>query len=141
MKKILIIFVLAYWLFAQNMDGAFFCSKKKIERYTNIGLKENLNLIQRNYDVLKYKITVDLRNNYVYPYARFFTGNVEIDIRLDSVAKYIELDANSQSITIDSIIGDVKSYQHSNNKLLINFNNTYLPEIETKLKIYYKHND
>lgn len=141
MKKILIIFVFAYWLFAQNMDGSFFCSKKKIERYTNIGLKENLNLIQRNYDVLKYKITVDLRNNYVYPYTRFFTGNVEIDIRLDSIAKYIELDANSQSITIDSIIGDVKSYQHSNNKLLINFNNTYLPEIETKLKIYYKHND
>lgn len=56
-----------------------------------------------NFDVLDYKIYVDIRSCFISPYPKSFNGNVTVRFRVDSALSSIILNAVNTSLTINSV--------------------------------------
>lgn len=131
--------------FAQNNQskGEHFCAIKKLNGF-------NMNRMSytdsdsptspvHSFDVLDYKIYVDIRNCFISPYPKNFTGNVTVKFRVDSTLNSIKLNAVNTSITVSSVSMAGVSFTHSSNILTITLDRTYSPGEVAEVKINYTH--
>jgi aminopeptidase N len=125
---------------AREMTGAWSCSQRKMQMKSLPDLKMfSPNAPVHSFDVLNYKLDLDIYSCYLPPYPKSFTGSVIVTFRADSVIDHIILNAVKTSLTIDSVSLSGVSFTHNSNLLNITLDRTYNPGEETDVKIYYKH--
>ncbi len=106
----------------------------------------------KGFDILHYKLNLDLYDCFIEPFPHSFKGFIEIKIKAENDLTEIYLDASNSSITIDSIILPAQSfihpisqskalirYSHNNGKLNISFNSTINKDDSLIFAIYYSH--
>lgn len=130
-------------VFAQNdlPKGEHFCSSKhknSPNRLVQID-SDSPNNPAYSFDVLDYKIYVDIRSCFISPYPKNFNGNVTVKFRVDSALNSIRLDAVNTSISVTSVSLAGVSFNHSSNILTVNLNRTYNPGEIAEVKINYSH--
>jgi len=151
MKKILIIVFLISLgniLFAQDhshMRGSEYCSMKRT-KITNPDLytPASPNTPRHSYDVLNYKLNVDLYACYFSPYPKNFNASNIMTFRVDSTLSSIILNANNTSLTIDSVrlmSGTPLTFTHASNILTVTLNRVYNVGEIVDIKINYRHNN
>lgn len=96
---------------------------------------------EKGFDVVHYKLNLDIYNCFVEPFPNSFKGSAEIKITTYEEINNIQLDANSYSIKIDSTSGNIQSYNHSNNKLNLTYKYLISPDDSISFTIYYTHKD
>jgi len=147
MKKLILLLVAVSFLysavFAQNnlQKGEHFCSHKKLNS-PNLSMQidsDSPNSPVHSFDVLDYKIYVDIRSCFISPYPKNFNGNVTVKFRVDSTLNSIKLNAVNTSMSITSVSLSGVSFSHSSNILTINLNRTYNPGEIVEVKINYSH--
>jgi aminopeptidase N len=125
---------------SQTEKGAWYCHQKKIHgNPVNQDFLKSINAPRHSFNVIKYTLNVDLYHCYASPYPHSFTGSEIIRFAVDSTLNSITLDANTSSLTIDSVGISASSFTHSNNLLSITLDNTYNPGDTVEVKISYKH--
>jgi aminopeptidase N len=151
MKKIIILLFLFSFgniLFAQDyskMRGSEICSMKK-SKITNPELynQDSPNTPKHSFDVLNYKLNIDLYSCYFSPYPKSFVGLNIMTFRVDSTLNVIKLNANNTSLTIDSVkltSGTNLTFTHTSNILTINMDRTYNVNEIVNIRIKYRHNN
>ncbi len=98
-------------------------------------------IADKRFDILHYKLNLDLYNCFISPFPQSFNGSAEIKIKAEEEINNIILDANSYSILIDSTSGNIQSFNHSGGKLNLTFRNSISPNDSLYFTIYYKHKD
>lgn len=124
--------------FGFEKRGYEYCSEKKSSMNIS-SIELSPNSPKHSFDVLNYKLDLDLYSNFISPYPKSFTGSNTITFKVDSTLNYIELNAVNTSITVDSVRLAGVSFTHSSNILRINLDRTYFPGEVVDVKIYYKH--
>jgi aminopeptidase N len=124
---------------AQEKKGAEFCAEKKQNSMHSLSQPLSTEEIKHSFDILNYKLDLDLYNCFISPYSRAFKGSVVVKIAVDSVLSQISLDAVNTSLQIDSVRLAGASFTHQSNKLNINLDRTYNPGDTAEIKIYYGH--
>lgn len=99
------------------------------------------NTPKHKFDVLDYKINIDLYNCFKGTFPNSFRASNIITFKVDTSLNVIQLNADNASLVIDGISLDGTSFTHSNNILTINLNQTYLPGDTAKVRIQYHHLD
>ena len=94
---------------------------------------------KHSFDVLKYKLTIDLFNCYQTPYPKSFTANEEVTFKVDSTLNSLQLNANIASLVIDSVSMAGISFEHQADILNILLDRTYQPGEVVNVRIYYRH--
>lgn len=97
--------------------------------------------IKYGFDVINYKLNLDLYNCYTEPYSNIFAGTDEITFVAGSAIHSIALNASSNLITIDSAGLSAASFLHKADTLHINLNHTYHKGDTVTVKIFYHHKD
>jgi len=149
MKKIIVlVLILSFfngYLLSQDMKGSYYCSMKKSsapDSYREYFLSTNNP--KHSYDVLNYKLNLDIWNCFVSPYPKSFTATNHITLRVDSVLNNIKLNAVNTSLVIDSVkllAGTPLTISHSSNILTVNLDRSYNPGEIVDIIIYYRHNN
>jgi len=125
---------------SQSINGFEYCSQRKSSKPNLLQLKAlSPNSPVHSYNVLNYKINVDLINCFTAPYSKAFTGDVTIRFKANEPISYILLDASSTSLGITSVSLDGVSIQHSNNILRIDLSRTFQSGQVGEVKINYLH--
>ena len=121
--------------------GSAECSKNKMSRtdLPHLYGQDSPNNPVHSFDVLNYKINVDIRNCFISPYPKSFTGSVTVKFRVDSVLNSIQLNAVNSSMTINAVSISGLSFSHTGNILNIELDRTYLPGEIAEVKIDYSH--
>ena len=107
-------------------------------------LYSNLLFAQRadkGFDILHYKLNLDLYNCFISPFPQSFNGFAEIKIKAEKELNNIVLDASSYSIEIDSTSENIQSFNHSGDKVNFIFRSSINPDDSISFTIYYKHKD
>jgi aminopeptidase N len=131
----------SFSIHAQDRErGSVFCSDKKMNSSLN-KREEFLSGPLHSFDVLDYKLDLDIYNCFISPYPKSFKGSVIITFKVDSILNSISLTAVNTSLVIDSVSLAGVSFEHSNNILTISLNRTYAAGETTLVKIYYRHNN
>lgn len=151
MKKIFFIFALTVLITglssAQNFQKASeWCSWKK---RNNPDPLPDLTLMspgapRHSYDVLNYKLDLDIWACFKTPYPKSFKASNLITFRVDSTLNNINLNAVNTSLVIDSVRlvgGGLLNKTHTGNILNIVLDRTYNPGEIVNLLIHYRHND
>jgi len=131
----------------QDIEGSKICSDRKSSSTTKhtegFNYYDSQNSPVHSYDVLQYKINLDIYSCFISPYSKAFKASNEINLRVDSVLNSIKLNAVNTSLVIDSVKLNVLSltFTHSSNILTLNLDRTYNPGEIITLKIYYRHNN
>lgn len=130
-----------------TMKGAEICSFYK-SRIPNIELlySDSPNTPRHSYDVLKYKLNLDLYNCFKTPGNKAYSALAEINFKVDSTLNSITLNAYYTSLVIDSVrllSGAILNFNHnsSTNLLTVTLDRTYNPNEVTTIKIYFRHNN
>lgn len=97
--------------------------------------------IFKDYDVLNYKLNLDLYNCYSTPYPHSFRAEEEVTIRALNQIDKIYLNASNFSLIIDDVTVDADSFSHSNDTLTIFLNKEYKKNELINIKIDYTHKD
>lgn len=127
--------------FAQeDSRGSAYCSQKKANSFL-LKTVESLTPPKHSFDVLDYKLELDIYNCFLTPYPKSFKGSLIVTFVIDSTLSSIKLDANNSSLVIDSVSLSGTSFTHSSNILTINLDRTYAVGETTQVKIYYRHNN
>lgn len=122
--------------------GHEYCHARKMHHHMNLQLnKTTQQSLLHSFDVLNYSMELDLMGNYTSPYPNSFTANTIVEFRVDSALNSIVLNANDQSLAIDSVTIAGVSFTHENHLLNITLDRTYLPGEITQVRIFYRHND
>ncbi len=122
--------------------GAQVCAAHKLQ--TNHLLSRSFRSAHspvHSFDVLNYTINIDLVNCLKNPYPHSFVADVKIRFRVDSTLSQIVLDANTASLSIDSVSLNGISYSHAGDQLEITLDRVYSPGEQAEVQIYYKHAD
>lgn len=93
------------------------------------------------FDVLNYKLSLDLYNCYAAPYKNIFTASEKITVAALSKMDSLQLNASSKFITIDSVSLAAKSFKHAKDTLKIALDKTYKKGEVVDVQIFYHHND
>lgn len=126
--------------FAQEKEGSKLCSHKKMNNPSAISfMGDSPNTPKHSFDVLNYTINLDIRNCFLSPYPKSFTGFVIVKFRVDSTLNSITLNAVNTSMVIDSVSMAGSSFTHSSNLLTIMLDRTYNPDEIAEVKINYNH--
>jgi len=148
MKKIALLslfylsLVLGFAQSASHIVGSEACSHRKSNKVQLVDRSyKSANSPKHTFDVLDYKINIDLVECFTSPYPNYFTADVVIKFRVDSTLNQIVLDANSNSLTIDSVKLNATSFSHDVNLLTVQLDRTYNPGELADIHIFYKHND
>jgi aminopeptidase N len=112
-----------------------FCSHYKSNRLLSNG--NFFSNVKHSFDVLDYKMNLDIRSCFISPYPRNFMANVIIKFIADSVINTINLDAISNKIVVDSVRLNAASFNHSLNVLTITLDRTYSIGDTGQVKIFY----
>lgn len=127
-------------LFSQEKRGYEYCAEKKQNMYpASLHKLQEMAAVAHSFDVIDYKLNLDIYNCFISPYPKSFTGTVVVKFRVDSTLNSISLDAVNTSMTIDSLGFAGESFTHSSNKLNITLDSTYSPGDTVEVKIYYQH--
>ena len=94
-----------------------------------------------SYDVLSYTMNLNLFSCYSSPFSRYFKSKIVIHIKVDTALNSVKLDADTASLTIDSVRLAGVSFTHVNNILTVNLNRTYNAGEEFSIRVCYHHND
>ncbi len=151
MKKLLIIcLALAISTIAaaqdySGMTGADICSQKKSNSMHINPLELSPNTPRHAYDVLNYKLNLDIYNCFKNS-VRSFTGTEQMTFKVDSTLSSIQMNAVYTSLVIDSVkllSGASLAFTHgsSTNILTVTLDRTYNPGETVDLTIYYRHNN
>ncbi|HMS63714.1 MAG TPA: M1 family aminopeptidase [Ignavibacteria bacterium] len=149
MKNILLIFILSVcsiaYSQADKLSGSEECSKKRMNGKNSVHTIEfdSPNTPVHSFNILNYKLNLDIYNCFISPYPRSFTGTNEIIIKIDTSLNSINLNANNASLVIDTVrLGSLPlTYTHSGNILNITLDRTYTPGETVIIKISYHHNN
>ncbi len=130
----------APFLYAQMefSSGGEYCSHAKSSRHHALQTR-SANSPRHMYDVLEYKLDLDLYSNFISPYPKSYIGSVTIHFRVDSLLNSIELNAGNFSLQIDSVGMAGLYFEHENDTLRIDLDNIYYPGDSLYVKIFYKH--
>ncbi len=123
--------------------GSYLCSQKKQNNpdITNLISFDSPNTPVHKFDVLDYKIYVDIRSCFISPYPKNFTGRVTVKLRVDSTLNSIQLNAVNTSLTINSVGLSGTSFSHSSNILTVTLNRTYVPGEILEVLVNYTHSN
>ena len=97
------------------------------------------NTPKHKFDVLDYKINVDIYNSFTSPYPKSFTGSVIVKFRIDTALNAITLNAVNTSLQINAVSMAGISYTHANDILTVNLDRTYNPNEIVNVKVDYQH--
>jgi len=97
--------------------------------------------MEHSYDVLQYKLAVDLYANYATPFPKTFSAVENITFRVDSSLNSIKLNAIGTSLGIDVVGLSAVSFTHANDTLTLQLDQTYNPGDEVEVEIHYHHLD
>jgi aminopeptidase N len=92
-----------------------------------------------SFDVLKYKLDIDLYPCFQTPFPKSYTAVVEITFRADSLLDTLRLNANNNSMTIDSVKMAGVAFSHQANILTVQLDRTYMPGEEASVLVFYRH--
>ncbi|MBL7137594.1 MAG: T9SS type A sorting domain-containing protein [Bacteroidales bacterium] len=95
--------------------------------------------MEHSYDVLQYKLEVDLYDNYTTPYPKTFSATEIITFRVDSTLTSIKLNAVNTSLEVDSVGLAAISFTHTNDTLTLQLDQTYNPDAVVEVKVWYRH--
>jgi len=124
----------------QFTKGADYCSYKKTHNPNPIlNLGDSPNTPKHKFDVLDYKLNLDIRSCFLSPYPKSFTGVEVIKFRVDTALNSIQLNAVNTSLQINSVGMSASSFTHSSNILTVNLNRTYNPNEIVYVQINYQH--
>jgi len=123
-------------------SGSAYCSQKK-QNYGNKpeDLSWALSSTPHSFNVLNYKLDLDLYLCYSSPYSHLFEGKNIITFSVDSTLSSISLNAVNTSLIIDSVGLSGISFIHVNNLLTIQLDRVYNPGEIVTVKINYHHKD
>ncbi len=121
--------------------GSLLCSQSKSRLPDSYVLAESNNSPRHKYDVLDYKLDLDIRSCFLAPYPNSFTGSVKMKFRIDTALSTINLNAVNTSILIESVGLSGVSFTHTNNIVNVTLNRTYVPGEITEVLIKYRHNN
>jgi aminopeptidase N len=132
--------------FSQDYEGkrgSEICSMKhtKMTHLENY-FQDSPNTPRHSFDVINYKLNVDLYACYFSPYPKSFTASNVITFRVDSTLNNIKLNALNASLAIDSVrlmSGTALTYSQVSNILTINLDRTYNVGEIVNVKINYRH--
>ncbi len=147
MKTILtalfIIFLAPILIFSQpnSQRGSDYCSYKKMNSTHVFELHDSPLSPKHTFDVLDYKLNLDIRSCFISPYPKSFTGSVTVKFRIDTALSSINLNAVNTSIVVNSVELSGVSFTHTGNILTVNLNRQYNPGEITEVKINYSHNN
>jgi len=128
----------------RGMTGAEICSQNKMKKSILINpLDASPNTPRHTYDVLNYKLNLDIYNCFKTS-VRNFTGTEQITFRVDSTLNSIQLNTVYTSIGIDSVrlLGGVSlvfAHSSTTNMLTINLDRTYNSGETVNIVIKYNH--
>jgi len=142
---LLLALILAINIFPQTqtssaVSGKLSCALRKQALDKNGGLVP-FSTVPHSFDVQNYTLNLDIYKCFLSPYPQTYTAWEIITIKADSTINSIALDADSASLTIDSVALSGVSFTHGNDLLTIKLNKTYNAGEQADIKIYYKHND
>ena len=142
--KILLIyiFLFAFTIYSQEFPyskGSIYCFENKIRKGTVEKLEITSPPPTHSFDVLDYKLDLDIYNCFISSYPKSFSATEVITIKADSAINKIKLDASNSSLVIDGVGLAGVSFTHSSNTLTINLNNTYMPGEIFQVQIKYRH--
>ena len=124
---------------AKSQDNSYKFHESKSRK--NIPLEQPLITPHNPFNILNYKLNIDLYNNFISPYPRTYNAVETVTFLADSVLNYFHLDAVNTSLMIDSVALSGTSFIHNDDILKIELNKTYNPGDTVKVKIYYRHLD
>jgi aminopeptidase N len=121
--------------------GADQCSQKKMSFTEKMLLLEqdSPNTPKHKFDVLNYKINIDIRSCFLSPYPKSFNGSVEVRFRIDTALNVITLNAVNTSITVSSVGLAGVSFTHASNLLNITLDRIYNPGEIATVRVNYSH--
>jgi aminopeptidase N len=96
-----------------------------------------------SYDVLNYKLNLDIYNCFKSPLTRLFTAGILITLKVDSTLNVIQLDATYNRLMIDSVClqnGLSLNFSHDGSNILtVNLDRTYYINEIVNIIVYYTH--
>lgn len=137
----IILLLTASFSFSQGsfQKGSDYCSHKKMNSPHQFVLGDSPNSPKHKFDVLDYKLNLDIYNCFLSPYPRSFTGTIIVKFRIDTALSQITLNAVNTSLQINSVGMSGVSFTHTSNILTINLDRTYNPNEITQVLINYQH--
>ena len=95
--------------------------------------------MKHSYDVLKYKLDLDIYHCYQTPPSKEFTAKEVITFKVDSALNSIGLNAVNFSLAVDSVGMAAVSFSHLSDTLKIQLTRTFQPGEIVEIEIYFKH--
>ena len=124
-----------------TMKGSYQCSLKKSSGTFTPDPGDSPNTPRHSFNVLNYKLNLDIRNCFITPYPKSYSATNEMTFRVDTALSSITLNAVNTSMTIDSVRLAAASFSHASNILTINLDRTYAVGETATVRIYYRHNN
>lgn len=137
----LVLLLITITLKAQDnsSSGSYNCYMKKISSPQNVSTWDSPNTPKHKFDVLDYKLNVDIYNCFLSPYPKSFTGYIIVKFRVDTALSSIHLNAVNTSLQINSVAMAGVSFTHTNNIAVITLDRTYNPNEIAEVRINYQH--
>jgi aminopeptidase N len=148
MKKVILLFTMLFVCAAfinstyaqQFLTGHDMCAyKKQHSPLPIIDPGDSPNTPKHKFDVLDYKLNLDIRSCFISPYPTSYTGTEIIKFRVDTALNSITLNAVNTSLQINSVGLAGVSFSHSSNILTVNLDRTYNPNEVVQVQINYQH--
>ncbi len=117
------------------------CSERKRSLPFAVNEFDSPNSPKHTFDVLDYKLNLDIRNCFITPFPKSFTGSVIVKFRVDTALSSINLNAVNTSITVSSVGLSGTTFTHTGNILNITLNRVYNPGEITEVLVNYSHNN
>lgn len=136
------IFTSSFFLFSQDFygnKGSEFCYQNKIKKDITKKLELTTPPPSHSFDILDYKLELDLYNCFISPYPKSFNALEIITIKADTSLNQIKLDASNTSLVIDGVDLAGVTFIHSSNVLTINLNRYYSQGEIFQVRIKYHH--
>lgn len=144
MKKMLLLFSLFSLLITTQAfgnepekKGSDYCSEKKMKAH--LPEMDRLGPVAHSFNVLNYKLDMDIYNCFISPYPKTFTAVETITLKVDSTLSIISLNAVNTSLQINSVSLAGVSFIHASNMLTITLDRVYVPGETLDVKINYQH--
>lgn len=125
----------------ESDEGAAACSYKKSHSAAPLLLGDSPGSPRHSFDVLTYRLNLDIYNCFLSPFPKSFSANVTVTFRVDTALNAIRLNATSTSLVIDSVKLAGVSFTHTSDILTINLSRTYNPGEVADILIHYRHNN
>jgi aminopeptidase N len=128
--------------FQPQLKGSENCSRKKQNMTRLPDLSDNImSGPTHSYDVLDYKLDVNIYHCFFSPFPKDFTATNIITLKVDSTLNSINLNARNNSLQIDSVRLAGVSFTHAGNILTVQLDRFYNPGEVLQVKVCYHHKD